>query len=67
MDWLNYHHLYYFWMVAKEGSVTAACRRLRLAQATVSQQVIQLEDFLGCKLFIRNGRRVSLSDSGKLV
>ena len=67
MEWLNYHHLYYFWVVAKEGSITAACGKLRLAQATVSEQIIQLEDFLGCKLFIRSGRRIALSETGKLA
>ena len=36
MDWLNYHHLLYFWVVASEGSVTAACKRLHLAQPTIS-------------------------------
>lgn len=67
MDWLNYHHLYYFWVVAKEGSITAACRKLRLAQATVSEQIMQLEGALQCKLFIRTGRRLALSQTGQLV
>ena len=47
MEWLNYHHLLYFWTVAEEGSVTAAAEVLRLSQPTVSGQVKMLEDALG--------------------
>ena len=39
MDWLNYHHLFYFWTVARAGSITKACEELRLAQPTVSGQL----------------------------
>mgnify|MGYP003351462914 CR=1 FL=1 len=47
MDWLNYHHLLYFWTVAREGSIARACEKLRLAQPTISGQLRQLEDVLG--------------------
>ncbi len=67
MKWLNYHHLYYFWTVAKEGTVTAACQRLRLAQPTVSAQIRTLEESIGHKLFRQVGRRLELTDSGRLA
>jgi len=56
MDWLNYHHLLYFWTVAKEGSIARACEELRLAQPTISGQIRALEENLGEKLFSRTGR-----------
>jgi LysR family transcriptional activator of nhaA len=43
MQWLNYHHLLYFWTVVREGGIQAASRRLRLAHPTVSVQIKQLE------------------------
>lgn len=67
MEWLNYHHLYYFWVVVKEGSITAACQRLRVAQPTVSAQIMALEESLDCKLFNRSGRRLSLTETGRMV
>lgn len=67
MDWLNYHHLYYFWTVVREGGVTAASRKLRLAQPTISGQLKQLEDALGEKLFVREGRKLALTDPGRVV
>lgn len=67
MDWLNYHHLLYFWTVAKEGSVTAAARALRLSQPTVSAQVKSLEAALGAKLFRRVGRNLELTEMGKVA
>lgn len=67
MQWLNYHHLYYFWVAAQERSVTRAARRLRLAQPTVSEQIRKLEEALGVKLFERTGRDLALTDSGRLV
>ena len=60
MDWLNYHHLLYFWMVAKTGSITRASAELRLAQPTVSAQLRALEENLGEKLFTRVGRGLQL-------
>jgi LysR family transcriptional activator of nhaA len=67
MEWLNYHHLLYFWAVAREGSVTRASQQLRLAQPTVSGQLKALEDALGEKLFERTGRRLLLTDVGRVV
>ncbi len=67
MDWLNYHHLHYFWMVAREGSVSAASRRLRLSQPTVSAQVKQLERSLGQPLFEKAGRGLALTETGRVV
>jgi LysR family transcriptional activator of nhaA len=67
MDWLNYNHLLYFWSVAKEGSVSAACRRLHLAQPTVSGQIRVLETALGHKLFERRGRGLALTEMGRTV
>jgi LysR family transcriptional regulator, transcriptional activator of nhaA len=67
MEWLNYHHLLYFWSVAKHGTMTKACEELRLAQPTLSGQIRQLETTLGEKLFVRTGRRLALTDMGLLV
>ena len=58
MEWLNYHHLLYFWTVGREGSVSAAARKLHLAQPTVSAQIKSLEETLGDQLFVRQGRRL---------
>lgn len=65
MEWLNYHHLYYFWVVARTGSVAAASRELRLTHPTVSAQIHQLEAIIGEKLFKRAGRGLALTDVGQ--
>jgi LysR family transcriptional activator of nhaA len=65
VEWLNYHHLLYFWTVAKEGSVAAACKKLGLSQPAVSGQLKTLEGSLGEKLFVRAGRGLTLTDVGK--
>jgi len=67
MDWLNYHHLLYFWVVAREGSVTRASELLHLAQPTISGQLKKLEDSLGEKLYDRVGRELVLTETGKTV
>jgi LysR family transcriptional activator of nhaA len=67
MEWLNYHHLYYFWTVMHEGSLTAASQRLRLAPSTVSAQLASLEQALGGKLFSRIGRGLEPTDLGRTV
>lgn len=67
MDWLNYHHLQYFWMVAREGSVTRASGKLRLSQPTVSAQIKRFEEVLGVKLLQRQGRSLVLTDTGRVV
>lgn len=64
---LNYHHLFYFWTVAREGSVTRASRQLRVAQPSVSSQLGDLESALGYKLFERRGRRMVLTETGRTV
>lgn len=67
MEWLNYHHLFYFWTVAREGSIAKACEKLRLAQPTISGQLRMLEEDLGAKLFKRAGRGLVLTEVGHLV
>jgi LysR family transcriptional activator of nhaA len=67
MEWLNYHHLLYFWLVAREGGVARAAAKLRLAHPTVSGQIHALEDVLGEKLFEREGRRLVLTEMGRVV
>lgn len=67
MDWLNYHHLLYFWLVAREGGIGPAAAKLRLAHPTISGQVRALEDALGEKLFTKQGRRLVLTDMGRVV
>ncbi|RMH04318.1 MAG: transcriptional activator NhaR [Nitrospirae bacterium] len=67
MQWLNFNHLFYFWMVAREGSILRACQRLHLAQPTVSTQIKALEQSLNEKLFQREGRRLVLTEAGQIV
>lgn len=67
MDWLNYHHLYYFWVVAREGSISRATQELRLAQPTISGQLRLLEQQVGDKLFQRDGRHLTLTAVGQVV
>lgn len=64
---LNYHHLLYFWTVAREGSVAAATRKLNLAQPTISMQLGRLQRSLGCRLFERVGRGLVLTEMGQTV
>ncbi len=67
MEWLNYHHLFYFWTVMQEGSITTASSKLSLAQSTVSAQLSKFETILGAKLFKRVGRNLEPTDMGHLV
>ena len=67
MEWLNYHHLYYFWFAARNESISRASEHLRLAPSTVSAQVAKLEDMLGGKLFLRVGRHLELTEMGRIV
>lgn len=67
MEWLNYHHLLYFWVVAREGGLAPASRELRLAPPTLSGQIRLLEESLGEKLFEHSGRRLRLTDNGTEV
>ncbi|MBM4782279.1 MAG: transcriptional activator NhaR [Archangiaceae bacterium] len=65
MAWLNYHHLLYFWTVARTGTIANASRELHLSQPTISTQLKTLEEALGQKLFQRAGRRLVLTDVGR--
>lgn len=67
MEWLNYHHLLYFWVVAREGSVTRASEQLYLSQPTISAQIRALEHSLGEKLFVKSGRHLVLTEIGRVV
>jgi LysR family transcriptional activator of nhaA len=67
MPWLNYHHLLYFWTVARTGTIALAGRELHLSQPTISTQIKTLEDALGQRLFQRQGRRLALTDTGRVV
>ena len=67
MEWLNYHHLLYFWTVVKEGGVAQAAKALRLAPPTISGQVRALEGSLELKLFDRVGRKLELTEAGRMV
>ncbi len=67
MEWLNYHHLLYFWTVARKGSIARACEDLRLAQPTISGQLRALEENLGQELFSKVGRRLVLTEVGQMV
>ena len=64
---VNYKHLRYFWAVAREGGVARASERLHLTPQTISGQLSLLEDYLGVKLFIRAGRNLELTETGRLV
>ncbi|MEY4544514.1 MAG: hypothetical protein RL685_709 [Pseudomonadota bacterium] len=67
MEWLNYHHLLYFWTVAREGGLAPAGRVLRLSHPTLSAQIHALEEQLGEKLFVKVGRKLSLTETGRVV
>ena len=67
MNWLNYHHLYYFWLVAREGSIAMAAEQLQLAHPTISKQLHQLEASFEDKLFDRVDRNLVLTEFGQAV
>lgn len=67
MEWLNYHHLFYFWTVAREGSLSRASAELNLSQSSISGQIKALENSLDQKLFGKRGRRLVLSETGRMV
>ena len=67
MEWLNYHHLLYFWTAAREGGIAKAAEKLRLSQPTISAQIRLLEGSLGERLFQRQGRTLVMTDVGRLV
>ncbi len=67
LDQLNFHHLFYFWRVAKVGHLTRASQELHTSQSALSAQIRHLEERLGEALFAREGRRLVLTDTGQLV
>lgn len=67
MKWLNYNHLYYFWTVAREGSVVRASEELLISQPTISTQLKELESALGHRLFDRVGRGLVLTEEGRIA
>jgi LysR family transcriptional activator of nhaA len=66
-DWLNYHHLRYFWTVARAGGLRQAAEKLHVSQPSISAQIRELEDTLGEKLFRRQGRGNVLTDAGQIA
>ena len=66
-EWLNYHHLYYFWRIAREGGLSRAAEQLHLTHSTLSAQLRTLEEFSGGPLFERRGRRLVLTPLGEEV
>jgi LysR family transcriptional regulator, transcriptional activator of nhaA len=66
-EWLNYHHLRYFWTTATEGSLARAAEVLHVSQPSISEQIHELEHALGEKLFRREGRNNRLTDAGRIV
>lgn len=66
-QWINYHHLYYFKVIAEEGSVSKAAEKLRLGQPTLSAQLKQFEDNLGVQLFERRHKKLILTEQGKIA
>lgn len=64
---LNFHHLQYFWAVAKDGNLTRTARRLRVSQSALSTQIRQLEEQLEQRLFEREGRQLKLTEAGRIT
>ncbi|MEZ5980237.1 MAG: LysR family transcriptional regulator [Planctomycetota bacterium] len=67
MEWLNYHHLFYFWTVVREGGIAAASRTLHVGRPSISAQIKSLERFVGAPLFERRGPSLELTDTGRMV
>jgi LysR family transcriptional activator of nhaA len=66
-EWLNYHHLRHFWMIARHRGITRAAAALRISQSTLSEQLRELEEWLGQELFERRGRELRLTDAGRVA
>ena len=64
---INFKHLHYFWMVAKQGSITKASENLHITPQTISGQISLLEEQLGKDLFNKVGRSLELTDTGRMV
>ena len=67
MSRLNYHHLHYFWAVAKDGNLTRTAEQLHVSQSALSTQIKQLEDQLGQALFTRTSRALQLTEAGRVA
>ena len=67
MNQLNFHHLHYFWAVAKEGNLTRAAAHLHVSQSALSTQIRQLEQQVGQSLFVRTARSMQLTEAGRLA
>lgn len=67
MERMNFSHLFYFYIVAKEGSIKDAAQKLFVSQPTISDQIKLLEEYLECKLFERQHRQLSLTKEGELA
>lgn len=65
--WLNFHHLYYFSVIAIEGSISKASEKLKIGQPTLSAQLKQFENALGTPLFDRQHKKLNLNETGKIV
>ena len=63
-NWMNYNHLYYFWLVAKEGGITQAAEQLKISPSSISTQISTLEKNAGHKLFKRVHRQMILTEMG---
>jgi LysR family transcriptional activator of nhaA len=66
-EWLNYHHLRHFWMIARHRSMTRAAETLNISQSTLSEQLRELEAWLGQPLFDRRGRELHLTEPGRVA
>ena len=64
---INYKHLHYFWVVAKQGGIARASERLHITPQTISGQISLLEDSIGEALFSKAGRNLELTETGRLV
>ena len=67
VEQINFHHLRYFWAVAKDGNLTRTAARLRVAQSALSSQIRELEEHLGRSLFHRGGRKLALTEAGEIA
>jgi LysR family transcriptional activator of nhaA len=67
VSWLNYHHLIYFRTIAQEGSIARASEKLKVGQPALSAQLKTFEGTLGQELFERTGRRLILTEAGRIV
>lgn len=64
---LNYNHLRYFWFVAREGHLSRSAEKLNISQSALSTQISKLEDRIGHPLFQRSGRKLELTEAGRIA